>query len=93
MEIMARFMYSLTIQVAQKYCVFFVRLMLMPLISFECRLCKRRFSKRLDYVPDGAVIVDTCPFCRQRIELTSGDAVDGGAVEIIALDAVRQAKR
>jgi len=67
--------------------------MLMPLISFECRLCKRRFSKRLDYVPDGAVIVDTCPFCQQRIKLTADDAVDDGAVEIIDLDVARQAKR
>lgn len=57
-------------------------------ISFACPLCDGCFSKRIDHAPNGAVI-EFCPSCRGKIELSSDYFTGETAVHDINLTARR----
>ncbi len=41
---------------------------------------------RLDYVPDGAVIAEVCPYCKKEIRLTPDDVTAESCVQVINFD-------
>ena len=62
----------------------------MKSLSFACPKCKNRFTFKVDYIPEGLSIIQTCPFCYEEIEFKPDDVIDEPGCKIINLSERRR---